>query len=65
MQLCEKLCRKFHEHDGRTNKHTKGRTERRKLYTPRHKCQGYNNGRSFEEIMHIYICLPYRSDIYI
>ena len=26
----------------RTNKHTNGWTERRKLYTPRHKCWGYN-----------------------
>ena len=25
-----------------TNEHTNGRTERRKLYTPRHKCRGYN-----------------------
>ena len=27
--------------DERTNKHTNGRTERRKLYTPRHTCRGY------------------------
>ena len=26
----------------RTIEHTNGRTERRKLYTPRHKCRGYN-----------------------
>ena len=25
-----------------TNEHKNGRTERRKLYTPRHKCRGYN-----------------------
>ena len=25
-----------------TNEHMNGRTERRKLYTPRHKCRGYN-----------------------
>ena len=40
LQLCEKLCRKFHEHDGCTNE----RTERRKLYTPRHKCRGGGGG---------------------
>ena len=37
-QLCEKLRRKFHEHD----RCTKSRTERQKLYTPWHKCRGYN-----------------------
>ena len=26
----------------RTNEQTNGQTERRKLYTPRHKCRGYN-----------------------
>ena len=26
----------------RTNEHTNGRTERKKLYTPRHNCWGYN-----------------------
>ena len=25
-----------------TNEHMNGRTKRRKLYTPRHKCPGYN-----------------------
>ena len=39
-QLCEKLCRKFHERDGCTNERTNIRTERRKLYTPQHKCWG-------------------------
>ena len=28
----------------RTNERTNIRTERRKLYTPRHKCRGYNEG---------------------
>ena len=28
--------------EARTNEPTNGRTERRKLYTPRHKCRGYN-----------------------
>ena len=45
-----KLWRKFHVTEGstnertnkRTNEHTNIRTERRKLYTPRHKCRGYN-----------------------
>ena len=43
-QLCGKLCSKFHEwtHD-RTNEHRNGRTERQKLYTPRHKYPDYNN----------------------
>ena len=34
-----KLCGKFHERDGRTYKRKDGRTERRKLYTPLHKCR--------------------------
>ena len=28
--------------ESRTNEDTNGRTERRKLYTPRHECRGYN-----------------------
>ena len=49
-KLAQKLYRKFHECDGCTNEHMKGRMERLKLYTPQHKGREYNqqkreNGR--------------------
>ena len=31
-----------------TNEHTNGRTEKRKLYTRRHKCRGYNKCRGYK-----------------
>ena len=54
------------ESNERENEHTNGRTSRRKLYSPRHKYRGYNEGKSksdeadstFHNNNSLSICIP-------